>query len=128
SELFHPEQASTGYFVTKIAEELARAYDVGVITGQPTYASRGQLAPRREQWKGMDIVRVWSTRMDKDRLPLRALNLITLTGSLFAAGMRRIRRGDVVLFVTNPPTIPFALATACRMRGATPLLLVHDVY
>ena len=128
SELFYPEQTSTGYFVTRIAEELARGYDVGVIAGQPTYAARGQLAPRRERWNGMDVVRVWSTRLDKDRLPLRALNVATLTASLSLAALRRIRRGDVVLFVTNPPTVPFALAAACRLRGATPLLLVHDVY
>ncbi|HEV7922503.1 MAG TPA: glycosyltransferase family 4 protein [Thermoanaerobaculia bacterium] len=128
SEVFYPEDTSTGYFLTRIAEELARAYNVGVLTAQPTYAARGVRAPRRERWHGMDIVRGWSTRFDKDRLALRVLNLVTLTASLFTSALLRVRRGDVVLFVTNPPTLPFALAAACRMRGATPLLLVHDVY
>lgn len=128
SEVFYPEDTSTGYFLTRIAEELARKYDVRVLTGQPTYAARGVRAPRWERWHGMDVVRGWSTRFDKDRLPLRAVNLMTLTASLFASALWRVGKGDIVLFVTNPPTLPFALAAACRMRGATPLLLVHDVY
>src|ERR1051325_11523888 len=128
SEVFHPEDTSTGYFLSRIAEELARAYNVGVLTAQPTYAARGVKAPKRERWRGMDIRRSWSTRFDKDRLALRALNLVTLTASLFISALARVRRGDVVLFVTNPPTLPFALAAARRLRGATPLLPVHDVY
>ena len=36
SELYFPEQTSTGYILTKIAEGLAEEYNVQVITGPAT--------------------------------------------------------------------------------------------
>ena len=39
-----------------------------------------------------------------------------------------VNRGDKVLVVTNPPLLPYMILIACRIRGAIPVLLVHDVY
>ncbi|HEV7425815.1 MAG TPA: glycosyltransferase family 4 protein [Thermoanaerobaculia bacterium] len=128
SELYYPELTSTGYFLTHIAEELARRYDVGVLAAQPTYSARGVRAPTRERIRGVAVVRCRSTRFHKDKLLGRIANAVTLTASLFVHALFRFRRGDVALFVTNPPTVPFAMFAACRMRGVTPLLLIHDVY
>jgi colanic acid biosynthesis glycosyl transferase WcaI len=128
SELYFPEQASTGHLLTHIAEELARRYDVGVLTVRPTYSARDLRVPRRERVGGVDVIRCWSTRFHKDRIAGRLANSLTVTASLFLNALVRVRRGDVVLFVTNPPTVPFAMLAACRLRGAIPLLLIHDVY
>lgn len=128
SELYYPEQTSTGHFLTHIAEELTRRYDVGVLTVQPTYSARNMRVPRRERAGGVDVIRCWSTRFRKDDLAGRLANSVTVTASLFLNALVRIRRGDVVLFVTNPPTVPFAMLAACRLRGVIPLLLIHDVY
>jgi glycosyltransferase involved in cell wall biosynthesis len=128
SELYYPEETSTGYLLTRIAEELARRYEVGVLTAQPTYAARGLRAPRRERVGGVEVFRCRSTRFDKNGLPGRLVNAVTMSASFFLNALFRFRRGDVALFVTNPPLLPFALAAACRLRGATPLLLIHDVY
>lgn len=43
SELYYPEQTSTGYFMTELAEGLAASRDVRVICSQPTYTARGTL-------------------------------------------------------------------------------------
>ena len=128
SELYYPEQTSTGYFLTHIAEELAHRYDVAVLTAQPTYSARNVRAPRRERLRGVDVLRCRSTHFHKDRLPGRIANAATITASFFWNALLRFRRGDVVLFVTNPPSVPFVAFAACRLRGATPLLLIHDVY
>ena len=56
------------------------------------------------------------------------LNLLTFTLSAGITALRVLRRGDNVLVVTNPPTIPFPVSLACRMRGARCTVLVHDVY
>jgi len=76
SELYYPEQTSTGYFLTCIAEGLAPDFDVRVICGQPTYSERGHNAPRREIRNGTIIHRMRATHFDKDRLFLRFINLI----------------------------------------------------
>jgi hypothetical protein len=128
SELYYPEETSTGFLLTRIAEGLAESFDVHVICGQPTYSARGRRAPRRERRNRVEIERCWSTTLDKDRLPLRLLNAVTISASMFATALRRFRRGDSVLVVTNPPFLPFVIAAAARLRGARPALIVHDVY
>ncbi|MCH2486795.1 MAG: hypothetical protein MK010_03505, partial [Erythrobacter sp.] len=71
SELYYPEQTSTGYFLTRIAEGLTDAFDVQVICGKPSYSERGVATLRREHRKGTTIHRMWATHFNKDRLALR---------------------------------------------------------
>src|SRR3546814_5046211 len=72
SELYYPEQTSTGYFLTEIAEGLAADFEVRAVCGQPTYSSAGIVAPQREVRNGVSIYRMRGTRFPKDRLFLRS--------------------------------------------------------
>lgn len=128
SELFHPERTSTGHFLSCIATGLARSFPVRVLCAQPTYSARGRRVPRNERLGGAEIVRCRSTTFPKDVLPLRLMNLITISLSMLFEACRGFRPGDRVLVVTNPPTLPFVIRWACRLRGARFVLLIHDVY
>jgi glycosyltransferase involved in cell wall biosynthesis len=128
SEIYYPEVISTGYYLTSIAEGLALNYDVKVLCGQPNYASRGTNAPSRELRNGVDIFRVASTTLDKNVIPFRLLNMLTLSLSMLFLSIRRFRKGDRVLVVTAPPSLPFVTALACLLRGANYTLLLHDCY
>jgi len=128
SELYYPEQTSTGYYLTRIAEGLAGTFTTHALCGQPTYSSRGVRAPAREIRNGVDVHRVPSTTFDKNNLPLRAVNALTLTLAMFMIAVTKFRAGDAVLVVTNPPLLPFAMRLASALRGACCVLLVHDVY
>jgi glycosyltransferase involved in cell wall biosynthesis len=129
SELYYPEETSTGYLLTRIAEALAAAgHDVRAVCAQPTYSQRGARAPRRELRHGVRIERCWSTTLDKDRLPLRAINALSLALTIFVTTLARVARGDLVFVVTNPPLLPFVTYVAARLRGARVALIVHDIY
>jgi glycosyltransferase involved in cell wall biosynthesis len=128
SELYSPELTSTGYFLTGIAEGLAKVYDVSVLCGQPSYLARGVHAPRREDLNGVEVHRCWATTLDKNRLLLRIINLITISVSIFISALFHFRDGDVVIAVTNPPLMPYLVSLACRAKRARFVLLVHDVY
>jgi glycosyltransferase involved in cell wall biosynthesis len=128
SELYYPEETSTGYYITKIAEGLAQFFEVHVLCGQPAYFARGTRAPRREKHKGVEIERCLGTTLDKNVMLYRLLNLVTLSLSIFFRALFQFKRGDEALVVTAPPTFPFITALACRLRGATYLLLIHDNY
>jgi glycosyltransferase involved in cell wall biosynthesis len=128
SELYFPELTSTGYFLTGIAEGLAKDYDVHVLCGQPSYWARGVRAPRREMLHGVDVQRCWSSTLDKNKLFLKIINLITISMSIFLSALFRFCRGDIVIAVTNPPLLPYLASLACRAKGARFVLLVHDVY
>lgn len=128
SELYYPEQTSTGYFLTAIAEGLVDRFDVQVICGKPSYSERGTTAARREVRRGATIHRMYATHFNKDRLPLRAVNAATFAVATTVFALRRMRRGDRMLVVTNPPTLPPVLGLVARLKGIESTLLVHDVY
>lgn len=128
SELYYPEETSTGYVLTKIAEGLADRYAVHALCSQPTYSSRGHRAPTRETHNGVEIDRVWGVTLNKNVLWQRLLNAVTISASVFTRALQRLQRGDVALVVTNPPLLPFVTAVACKIRGAACVLIVHDVY
>ncbi|MEO6629607.1 MAG: glycosyltransferase family 4 protein [Aquihabitans sp.] len=128
SELYHPELTSTGHYMTLIAERLARHRRVRALCGQPTYGAHGRRAPTREVRNGVSITRCRATAFHKDRFVGRVLNAVTLTVSIFLSAVLRVRRGDLVIVVTNPPSLPFVAALACRARGARLVVLIHDRY
>ncbi len=128
SELYYPEETSTGYYLTRIAEGLAQFYSVDVLCSQPTYSERGIRAPEREEHNGVRIQRCRGTTLNKDLLIFRLINLSTISISIFFNALRKIREQDIVLVVTNPPLLPFLINWVCKLRGARCLLLIHDVY
>jgi glycosyltransferase involved in cell wall biosynthesis len=128
SELYFPEMTSTGYFLTGIAEGLASTYAVSALCGQPSYWARGVRAPTREILHGADVHRCWATTFDKNKILSKLINQITISTSMFWAALFRLRRGDMVIAVTNPPMLPYLMAVACRLRGTHFILLIHDVY
>jgi glycosyltransferase involved in cell wall biosynthesis len=119
---------STGYYLTSIAEGLAGEFDVKVICGQPNYAARGLTAPKREIHNDVEIFRSWSTRLDKNVISYRVINMLTLGASMFFKSLGKFRQGDQVLVVTAPPSLPFTTALAALVRGAAYTLLLHDSY
>lgn len=128
SELYYPEQTSTGYILTEIAESLATSYSVSVVTVQPTYSARGVKAPSRETHNGVAITRVKATNLNKDKLLAKLINWLTISLSIFLHLLLNLERNQCVLVVTNPPILPFLTAIACRLKGAKYMLLIHDVY
>jgi colanic acid biosynthesis glycosyl transferase WcaI len=128
SETYAPELTSTGYYMTALAEGLAARFSVSVLCGQPTYSSRGTVGARREQLNGVDVHRVHGFTFDKNQLFLRILNMLSLTVTVFVALVWDLRRRDVVIVVTNPPTLAYLTRVASWLRGARCVVLVHDVY
>jgi colanic acid biosynthesis glycosyl transferase WcaI len=128
SELYYPEETSTGYFLTKIAEGLAKYYPVKVLCSQPTYLARGLRAPSRERRNGVTVQRCPSTTLNKNMVVGKLINVVTISFSILFASLFKIKKGDSVIVVTNPPLLPFLVMIACKLRKAKFLLLVHDVY
>lgn len=128
SELYYPEETGSGYYITKIAEEIATRYRVCVLTVQPTYAARGTKAPKDEAHHNVLIHRCSATALNKDILLFRLLNLLTISVSVFFNALRRIRKHDIVLVITNPPTLPLIASFVCKIRGAKMVLRLEDMY
>ncbi|MHB8138234.1 MAG: glycosyltransferase family 4 protein [Smithellaceae bacterium] len=128
SELYYPEETGSGYYITKIAEEIATRYRVCVLTVQPTYAARGTKAPKDEAHHNVFIHRCRATALNKDIVLFRLLNMLTISLSVFFNALRRIRKHDIVLVITNPPTLPLIASFVCKIRGAKMVLRLEDMY
>jgi colanic acid biosynthesis glycosyl transferase WcaI len=127
-ELYFPEVNATGHYATQIGSGLAGEFDVNVICAQPNYLSKGIKAPARDVHEGADIYRVWSTTLNKNVLLFRLINMFTVGLSMFIASIRHFRRGDRVLVVTAPPSLPYSTALAALFRGGSYVVLLHDLY
>jgi glycosyltransferase involved in cell wall biosynthesis len=128
TEVYFPEEISTGYYLTSIAEGLAKTRRVKVLTGQPKHMSRGTRAPACEYRNEVEIHRAWGTTLDKNILIFRLINMATIGFSMFWRSLRLFRAGGQVLVVTAPPSLPVTTTIACMVRGASLTLLVQDSY
>ena len=128
TELYYPEMTSTGYYLTQLAEGLADDFDVKVICGQPNYSARGVRAPKREVHNDVEIFRAFGTTLDKNVILFRIINMLTLSISVLIKALARFKKGDRVLVVTTPPSMPFITALASLIKGASHILLIHDNY
>jgi glycosyltransferase involved in cell wall biosynthesis len=128
SELYYPEETSTGYYMTRTAEGLTDSFTVKALCGQPNYSSRGTRAPKHELRRNVEIFRAAGTTLNKNVIAFRLINMITLSISIFLKGIFRFRAGDQVLVVTTPPSLPFVVAVAALIRGASYTLVIHDNY
>lgn len=128
TELYYPEETSTGYYLTRTAEIMSEAFDVKAICGQPNYAAKGIRAAKRETRNGVEIFRVGGTRLNKNVIFFKLINMVTLSIAIFFEALFSFRPKDRVLVVTTPPTLPFVAAVAALIRGAHYVLVIHDNY
>lgn len=128
TELYYPEETSTGYYLTRTAENMTAAFDVKVLCGQPNYSARGVRAPKHEIRNGVEIYRAGGTTLNKNVIIYKLINMITLGFGTFFQGLVNFQAKDRILVVTTPPTLPFVTAIAALLRGAHYVLLIHDNY
>jgi glycosyltransferase involved in cell wall biosynthesis len=124
NQYYAPGFEATAYLLSQLCMELAKDFDVTVITGKLAVP---RAKPGRTVIDGVEVVRVRSTAFDRSNLPLRAINYVTyLVASLWTGLFSR--KPDVVLCMTDPPVIAdVALLVSRRFRA--PLVVVsQDVF
>lgn len=130
SELFYPEETSTAYILSEIANAFAFKYDVQVICGPEIYDKRKSpnANSRFALDKSITLYRVNGTNLDKDNLVSRLLRFILISFRLYNLAKKHIKPGDKVLLVTNPVPLVVLMAKLKKKRGFELNLLVHDVF
>ena len=129
SELFPPEETSTGYIMGEIAKVMSSKYDVGVICGPEVYDSSKSLASSNELVDGYNFIvyRVPCVRENKNRKLSRIKKFLLISWRLYRVARKQINDGDRVLMVTNPFPLILLMAYLRRKRKYTLSLLVHDI-
>lgn len=130
SEYYYPVVVTTGYYVTEIAEYLARkGLNVGVITSNNTYyASDISSQLKSEQHHGVKIYRKVHGQINKDDNRKRVLRLLSLSFSFFWMSLRRLKKGDQVIVLTNPAFFMLFMPCVRLLTGCKYHILVHDIF
>jgi len=128
SQLFYPELVSTGQVLTELCEMLVSfGAHVEVLTGPPTIVSRTTKVPKYLEYKGIKIVRVFSTRFPKLSFLGKLLNQITFTFSVFIRLLFNFSKHPI-LVVSNPPFLPIICGLLKVVHKRSYIVLIHDVY
>lgn len=129
SELFYPDQTSTSYILSMIANAFVDKYDVHVITDSSLYqANKNNSTSYFKIDDNLIINRVTTRNFDKNKLSQRMLKMVLLTLKFSKILWQNARKGDKVLVVTNPA--PFLLFSSLlkRIKKFDYYILVHDVF
>lgn len=127
SELFYPEEVSTGYVMTRIAEKINETESVGVICGPSGYQSGVFKAEYTLSGKIL-VKRVNTPRFNKNNLFQRMLGFFFLTTGIALKIIINVRRGDKLILVTNPPTLLPVAAFLKMLKKFSFIIIVHDVF
>lgn len=127
NQCFYPDVVATAQQLTDLAVGLAEeGHSVTVVTSDRGYDNPAQSFPRRETWKGIDIIRISSVSLGKASRWRRAANF----GSFLlncALRLLTLPRFDVVVALTSPPLISFLGALFVRIKGGRFFFWVMDL-
>jgi colanic acid biosynthesis glycosyl transferase WcaI len=123
SQHYAPDPSTTATYLTAIAEGLQTDYEVLVISGTADSAALGASKTVRP-----NVVEVKTWTPEKDALVKRSIAMILFSFKIFFATLKNVKRNDVVLCVTTPFALPYPVTLASKLRQASVVLLVHDLY
>lgn len=129
TELFYPDETSTSYVLSKIANKLVDKYDVNVITSLAQYQiNKSNLYCDFELDKRIKLHIINAKTNSKKKLLIRFINFLKLTFKLGKALNSRLLLSDKVLIVTNPLTLLLYVGLLRKKQKFDYTILVHDVF
>ena len=132
TELFYPEETSTAYILTKVAERLTTDFEVHVICGPALYDKNSKdritSVEMNEELQKVIIHRTAGAIFGKNNLVSRSMRFVILSSKLAFNLFRRVSKGDKILIVTNPAPLIIFSAIIKRLRGCSLNILVHDIF
>ena len=127
SEMFYPEEVSTAYIMTRIADAIAADADVHVICGPIGY-DKIIADDAKNQTFSFTYHRIKTFNANKNNIIGRLLRLLTLSLGMFFKGLWNIQKEDTVFIVTNPAFIIPFYAFIKKLKKNRLIVLVHDVF
>ena len=123
TEFYPPDSSTTATYLGAIADAIAQDMMTIVLSGTP-----GSAKPPAAGKATPEIIEIASRKPPKQALARRLVASSALAVRMFWAVSRRARAGDIVMSVTSPFTLPYAITLAARLRRARKALLIYDLY
>lgn len=125
----YPDHSATSQIMSDLAASLASSgLSVAMVTSRLCYDDPSAELPAREQWKHVEIHRVWTSRFGRKHLLGRLTDYLTFYLTLPWTLWRVLRRGDIVIAKTDPPLVSLVVALVAKLRGAVLVNWLQDVF
>jgi len=123
SQHYPPDSSTTAAIMSAIAEHLAAEVPILVFSGSSRSAANDSTSSNRPT-----VVEIKNRIPAKAALIRRAAAEASFTVRAFIALLKRLQRGDVVITVTAPFMLPYAVVAAAKLKRARSALIMHDLY
>ena len=129
SEPFYPQVAAIGQLLTDLSEDLVKAgFQVKVVTGNPNNIFyKNNRIPRKENYKGIEIIRLKNTTFSKYRMAGRVLNYLTFHFLVYL-NVLFCKRSDLVFVLSTPPFISFSGLMLKIFKRSKVIYNVQDLF
>ena len=129
SEPFYPQVAAIGQLLTDLSEDLVKAgFQVKVITGNPNNIFNKSIRiPRKENYKGIKIIRLRNTTFSKYRMTGRVLNYLSFHFLVYL-NVLFCERPDLVFVLSTPPFISFSGLMLKVFKRSKVIYNVQDLF
>ena len=129
NRFFHPDESATALMLTDLVEGLSPlSIDMHVITAAAAYTPGGDASLDTFLAGKVGVTRLPSLPFSHGSLAGRALNFLAFYCCLIVVGLAQLRRGDIVICLTDPPMVGIAAALLARVKGARLVHWVQDIY
>ncbi len=128
NRFYWPDFSATSQMLTDLATSLAAEYSVRVVTSRALYNDPVAKLERREEQKGVEILRLNTTRRGRANLSGRALDYVSFYIRVFVYLLRYTRKGDLVVLKTDPPLLSLMNTFAVRIRGGRVVNWLQDIF
>lgn len=126
---FYPDQSATSRMVSSLAFMLAaEGHQVAALCGRSRRDGVPARSPARENIQGVEIVRVPSTRFDRNKLFGRLVDDMVFHILTMVRLAWLTSRGDICVVCTDPPLHSVSVAPVIALRGGKMVHWVMDLF
>ena len=125
-QFFYPELISTGQVISELFVRLSDKLDIEVHCAQPTIKQSNKV-PKVLFYRGVKILRVWSTTLPKISTAGKIINQITYSISLFWKALF-LPSGSKINVFTDPFFLPLLLYILYPIKKLKYTVTLFDLY
>ena len=129
NRFFYPDHSATSQMLSDLVFGLAdKGLNIEVVSSSKAYQRRTALKNAGERVNGVRAHRVWAPPVRGSRLLTRGGDYLIFYILSFVKLLRILRRGDVVVAMTDPPMLDVVVGLAGWFKGAKTAHWMQDVF
>lgn len=127
NRFFYPDQSATSVMLSDLLEGLDTSAQECLVITSASIHTPGEDVEERD-FEDVDVVRVPGFAKGNGSLATRLLNFLIFYLGVLVVGIYSIRRGDVVICLTDPPLISVPIHLVARLKRAHVINWLQDIY